>query len=284
MSDNGPLIAAYDALIGLTYDSSFTQNCLGLSVMTIIAFEYVITFGQEIEYFWRRKVTGASVLFFMTRYLALVVNMVETAGFAPFTQNTTPLAIIVLLLSLVPLFYRAGVQHYVAGILDPIFGCEGGLTYSAAVGKTLTIITRLCLILADVITIAVTWFATYRTTKLAPMSGKSFATSLLRHGLIYFIVLFVLNLLHLVLTMVSIANASQSSVSYVTIYTDVLTAVLVSRFLLELQAVERSLDRQDESYSMNIIDTSEDAPGEHGGLVFGRVIGSIGSTVTDETW
>ena len=38
----------------------------------LLAFEYFITLSQEVELFWKRRVTGASVLFFFNRYLILI--------------------------------------------------------------------------------------------------------------------------------------------------------------------------------------------------------------------
>ena len=37
----------------------------------LLAYEYLITLDREIALFWKRKLTGASVLFLCTRYLAL---------------------------------------------------------------------------------------------------------------------------------------------------------------------------------------------------------------------
>ncbi|OJT08983.1 hypothetical protein TRAPUB_117 [Trametes pubescens] len=89
-----------------------------LGTTAIIAFEYILTLGQEIDYFWRGKFTGASVLFFLTRYLAVLVNVIETSGFA----NITP----------------KGTQQFILGVYDPIVGCEGAATYSVEFAKQLT--------------------------------------------------------------------------------------------------------------------------------------------------
>ena len=34
-------------------------------------YDYVVTFDQEVELFWTRKFTGASVLFFGNRYITI---------------------------------------------------------------------------------------------------------------------------------------------------------------------------------------------------------------------
>ena len=35
-------------------------------------YDFLITFGDESELFWKKRVTGASVLFFVSRYLTIV--------------------------------------------------------------------------------------------------------------------------------------------------------------------------------------------------------------------
>lgn len=36
-----------------------------------MVYEYIITFSEEVQLFWRRKPTGAIVLFLLNRYLLL---------------------------------------------------------------------------------------------------------------------------------------------------------------------------------------------------------------------
>ncbi len=38
-------------------------------------YEYMITFGREVELFWTGRLTGAAILFFFNRYLSLVVDV-----------------------------------------------------------------------------------------------------------------------------------------------------------------------------------------------------------------
>ncbi|KAI0351300.1 hypothetical protein OH77DRAFT_1411320, partial [Trametes cingulata] len=54
----------------------------------LLAYEYFITLDREINLFWKRKVTGATVLFLATRYLLLLsYNLLGMATFAPMTQK-----------------------------------------------------------------------------------------------------------------------------------------------------------------------------------------------------
>ena len=40
-------------------------------------YEYLITFSVEVELFWTKKFNGATVLFFLNRYLVLFYQMLE---------------------------------------------------------------------------------------------------------------------------------------------------------------------------------------------------------------
>ncbi len=50
----------------------------------LLAYEYAITFDQEIALFWKPKMTGDTVLFLGTRYTALLsYDFMLTATFSP---------------------------------------------------------------------------------------------------------------------------------------------------------------------------------------------------------
>ncbi|TFK91440.1 hypothetical protein K466DRAFT_660053 [Polyporus arcularius HHB13444] len=73
----------------------------------------------------------------------------------------------------------------------------------------------------------------------------SLSDVLFNDGTIYFIVLFALNILHLVLTLTALAVSGGDGASYVTIFTTPLTAILISRFLLDLQETNQAVVRVD---------------------------------------
>ncbi|EJF56264.1 hypothetical protein BD309DRAFT_872351 [Dichomitus squalens] len=98
------------------------------------------------------------------------------------------------------------------------------------------------------------------------------AEVMLRNGTTYFVALLILHCLHLTLSLCSIHVALQSlSYGYVTIFTEVVEASLVSRFLLDLQAAHRqALDMEfgsEQAAGNDFADT----------LVFGRAVGSMDS-------
>ena len=55
----------------------------------VVFFEYFITFGQEVDLFWRGKITGATVLFLANRYLSMILfgYMVVINSFPLFAYN-----------------------------------------------------------------------------------------------------------------------------------------------------------------------------------------------------
>ncbi|EJF58084.1 hypothetical protein BD309DRAFT_865887, partial [Dichomitus squalens] len=45
-------------------------------------YEYLITIADEAQYFWKGKPTGATVLFFLNRYVSLCWYVVQFASYA----------------------------------------------------------------------------------------------------------------------------------------------------------------------------------------------------------
>ncbi|KAH9890466.1 hypothetical protein C8Q73DRAFT_792916 [Cubamyces lactineus] len=102
----------------------------------------------------------------------------------------------------------------------------------------------LSLVAADLIVIAVTWRATY---KVVVGSGNLLKTSitqvLLYNGALYFIVLLLLNVGHIVMTELSI-TMFDGVTSYVTIFTDPLMSILDTDFLINLQKAASCADSE----------------------------------------
>ena len=48
--------------------------------VAFVAFEYLITFDQEVNFFWKRKITGATILFFFNRYIVLLLYVMNISG------------------------------------------------------------------------------------------------------------------------------------------------------------------------------------------------------------
>ena len=46
----------------------------------LFVYDYVLTFVQEVQLIWGRKITGATVLFWLNRYLTLVIVFMNCIG------------------------------------------------------------------------------------------------------------------------------------------------------------------------------------------------------------
>nr|VWO99582.1 Dual O-methyltransferase/FAD-dependent monooxygenase CTB3 (Cercosporin toxin biosynthesis cluster protein 3) [Includes: O-methyltransferase (EC, FAD-dependent monooxygenase (EC ] [Ganoderma boninense] len=106
------------------------------------------------------------------------------------------------------------------------------------------------------------------------MRKNTFATVLLRDGLIYFVSLLMLNSLHLILTMLSESNIpSLQDASFVSLFAVPLTTILVSRFLLHLQSAKhKSTDVYDTAFGMTSSRSTS--------IIFDRVIGSLDQSLS----
>ncbi|PIL25527.1 hypothetical protein GSI_12414 [Ganoderma sinense ZZ0214-1] len=106
----------------------------------------------------------------------------------------------------------------------------------------------------------------------------TFSSVLLRDGTIYFVVLLILNCLHLTLTLLAYNPAFQDA-SYLPSFTEPITAILVSRFLLDLQyANHKSVGMTCSESSTHHADSRRDGSGSVS-LTFERFVGSIGTSI-----
>ncbi|RPD69111.1 hypothetical protein L226DRAFT_575891 [Lentinus tigrinus ALCF2SS1-7] len=296
-----------DGLV-LVYENLFVDNCCTFAGTTFLVYEYLITFGQEVKLFWRGKWTGASILFFLNRYLALIsyiliicsllvkgeaaISWIQFLPWAAFSAlrafalsgKNLILSIFVFLLGITPLavnFVQYGFD--LDGYNDPTFGCSAGVDLTPSMAKRrlyvpseLTIASRGTLMAADLILLCVTWYTLPRRNLVNLDSSRnllSFTTVLLRDGTIYFVVLLILNILHLVFTLISVVGAFDP-VSFVTEFTEPATAVLVSRFLLDLQSANQDALKLDSRDPLN--SDNQDFSGISETLTFARIVGSVG--------
>ncbi|TBU34174.1 hypothetical protein BD311DRAFT_802551 [Dichomitus squalens] len=240
------------------YNSVFVGNCCGIGGAVFLVYAYIISMGEGVNLFLTSKLTGASILFYANLVFPFVTNAMALIGFVRMSDKVQ---------------YGFGLT----GVNDPTFGCATGVNLPVELTKqrAFTIVSRTCLISADALVLAITWYAIPRRS-YSNFGGESstFAEILVRNGTIYFGSLLILNALHLMFTLLSIDLAFEP-VSYMTMFTEPVTAVLVSRFLLDLQAANRKaldLDPQDMSH----IGSSQ---GPTGSLIFERVVGSLGSMI-----
>ncbi|KAI0788054.1 hypothetical protein C8Q74DRAFT_1255522 [Fomes fomentarius] len=293
------------------YSVIVTENYFSYACLSLFLYEYLITLAEEVNLFWKRRWTGATLLFFLNRYAPLLyylandTNVFETvvpttcrtlfkaiivfdivvlttwAAFSALRayalSRSRALSALVFMLSTVPMGVNATKLWAAEGTVIPAVGCAETDSYSLHTIIGFTTASRSSLIVADCALIAITWATLYR--RGGNLHGNSFVYIIVRDGTIYFICLLILNSLHLTFTLLAIATPTPEGISELTIVTDPLTTILVSRFMLNLQAVNNHVV---------CIGSRSDREGQDSGrvssLLFNeRVLGSLGSSVIDET-
>ncbi|TBU42312.1 hypothetical protein BD309DRAFT_866641, partial [Dichomitus squalens] len=155
------------------------------------------------------------------------------------------------------------------------------------------IISRSLLIGADLLVLCVTWYRTYETVKFsrrdhAGTSGRTFSGTLLRDGTAYFLTLLVLNCLHVAFTLASVSILEEAPRTHGCLTrSNVLlriTAVLTSRFLINLQEVKHKLAGSSRSLSGGELEFQHNASGNSDGFIgsFGRELSFGEDNVGDE--
>ncbi|TFK80365.1 hypothetical protein K466DRAFT_559142 [Polyporus arcularius HHB13444] len=280
-------------------------------IAVFLLYDCIITCDREIALFWTSQMSGASVLFFMIKYGTILYEVLCVIAFLPtmsskgcdvlvrfaaFIENLRflPLAAfaamrgyaltrswaittIIFTLSLIPLVinmiqYGLGVR----GVLDSIIGCGEDMESTPTEAIMFPIASRAGLIIADFLLVVVTWL-TLAAGPLRPRfrvrSSRSLTDIMLWNGMSYFSILTILNVLHLAFSVADVARDGASSMSYITLVIDPLLAVLVCRFLLDLQDASRRNIKlgTDDALHCSTLD-------EQASLSFARVLGS-GATI-----
>ncbi|KAM5541391.1 hypothetical protein V8D89_004945 [Ganoderma adspersum] len=197
------------------YSNLFVTNCCFTASSVVFMYEYFITVGEEAKYFWKHKVTGASAIFFLNRYIPLTFYALDFTGFASMSDQSDHYSVafsgsrafaltnrnwLILFLigglSFMPVIINLIPAHYgLTGEIVPVIGCVVSDSTPEDVGRRLatqtflTIISRASIIAADSLLILVTWISLFRKhTKLSLTFGAAtLAEVLLRDGTIYFV-------------------------------------------------------------------------------------------------
>ncbi|KAI8976302.1 hypothetical protein BD414DRAFT_496486 [Trametes punicea] len=250
----------------------FIEDCALFAEASLIFYEYLITFDSEVRLVWRRKLTGASIVFFFNRYLMILQNVITIVSYPAVSDLFVIISCVALgwmdiMLNLLPYFiwnafstlrvyalcghswrfawlvcllmvgpiaanlYNIPLQK--PDNMPPPYNCE----VDNAV--TLAVHTKLSLIAGDSIVLAVTWWKTYRLKKAAEVAQvrASIVDLLLRDGrrrdarYLAGRTMLVLNVLHIIINFVE-------KVSFMGDIADVLTSILVSRFIMNLRDLD----------------------------------------------
>ncbi|KAI0660005.1 hypothetical protein C8Q70DRAFT_913775, partial [Cubamyces menziesii] len=235
----------------------------------LIFYEYGITINSEVRLIWRRKVTGASILFVLNRYIMIMDNIVTLASFPAMSNRVSlshlakcyALAWIDVVLNLLPYFvwnaFSTMRVYAISGrdwrisalvcvlMLGPIisniynipfeFPVNMPPPYGCSFDNSVSLATHAIvpLMAGDAIVILVTWWKTYKLKKAADEARVtiSLVDLLLRDGTIYFATMLVVNSLHIMMNYIV-------KISFLGDVADVITSILISRFIMNLRDID----------------------------------------------
>ncbi|KAI0820864.1 hypothetical protein BC628DRAFT_1465142, partial [Trametes gibbosa] len=129
--------------------------------------------------------------------------------------------------------------------LPPPYNCEVGNSVTIQLMFLVVLVSRISLIVGDAVVLAVTWWKTYRIKKAADAAQMktSIIDLLLRDGSCCLLqTMLLLNILHIVINYVE-------SVSFMGDIANVLTSVLISRFIMNLRDIDGKDTGQDSEWT-----------------------------------
>ncbi|TBU23724.1 hypothetical protein BD311DRAFT_768004 [Dichomitus squalens] len=294
-------------------ESIITGDYCNGALLTFITYEYFITLSLEVDLFWRRRLTGAGILFLLNRYLTLalrasiivegyITSITSCAGFirayvifdelqyliwGAFSalrvlalSRSWLLTCAVGLLSIAPFLVNLAAYYgimRVTGLVDPLYGCGMASTAPITLSQSTVFVSvsRGSLILADIAVLATTWWATYSRGGMF-FGRRTLSYVMLVNGTGYFLVMLALHVAHLSLTLVGYSNPNGINTSEITAFAEPISSVLVSRFLLDLQETSERTLYLDSRRWQGYSATSDAGSGT---LSFARVMGSIGGSI-----
>ncbi|KAI0739407.1 hypothetical protein C8Q80DRAFT_1198512 [Daedaleopsis nitida] len=195
-----------------------------------------------------------------------------------------PMSALIVILSLAPV----GINYTAFAMFqtpasDPIFGCGAIQTTTLSENIIFATVSRGSLIIADFLLALTTWRTLGRSSATGTFSlnqrHTSFVGVFIWNGTIYFVVLFILNVLHLSFTVSAIGEAGNASSELIR-FTDPLTAILVYHFIIDLQEANEHNVKigSDDPELQGSVDSAQ------GSISFvNRAIGSLGSTILPGT-
>ncbi|OCH90431.1 hypothetical protein OBBRIDRAFT_754960 [Obba rivulosa] len=285
----GPHVIDKYALL-LFLQANWIGSCCTVAASTMVFYHHISTLAQEIELIWGRKWSSVTMLFHLNRWAIFVWAVQEITSLIPLKTLSSCiglqlandavgilLAVIWAVFSAVRLFAISGRNSWLAGavlLLNlipvgtnaytdfassweqlknlPLLGvvCDSGNNLSPTTLFKVTLSTRLCGIVADIIALIVTWHRTWHLKRNADRSElrTPLPNLLFRDGTIYFVVLLASNVLNIV------ANDSNVFVFSVTFFSTPISSIIIADFLLNLREVAYGTQQVDSDY----VDQSEE--------------------------
>ncbi|KAI8971010.1 hypothetical protein BD414DRAFT_501370 [Trametes punicea] len=303
--------STYEQEIVADYPRLLMENYCIIASSALLWFDFALTLPTEYRRIWKRKFTGATLVYLFTRYVAVIERIffvlevlvwrssdkrcggithtddmlvfINYLAFAAFTclriyavwgRDWKPLLIVAPLTLVRPISGLIEDTRYTPVQGGPPFGCVYIYHIPDSIISTVSIASRATTIAAEVILIVLTWIKTFGINRDALHAGvrTPLATLLLRDGTAYFLIILAIQ----VVSIIADHIGSPLTIWLVWPYFDqVLTVIFLSRFMLDLRGLYFA-DRadRDAETSLHLSDVNF-----HG--VTSNIVGNLGATLTN---
>lgn len=282
-----------------------------MSSTALLVYDCVNTLDAEVEHIWRGEFSGAKVLYLFNRYTYLgevLFDLMLTLGpqgvtgckvlnvclgatkfaanictalisafrvWAIWGQRWTLFLVVLPIALIVPCFnvanFASARTNQVNGLQVPFGGCVWMSVLSMETTQRLQVITRVSAIITDLIVLCSTWLKTHKIRRKMQFNKVKapLLALLFRDGSMYFGALLFLNILALVAEY--LVNTLENPVPY---FIDVLTCILISRFMLNLRSFKVAENSKISSASAGYYPTS------NSGGVLSTIVGNFGAPLS----
>ncbi|RPD65617.1 hypothetical protein L226DRAFT_567174 [Lentinus tigrinus ALCF2SS1-7] len=259
--------------------AALTSTNLGYSfsiaASTFLIYEYLITLDREVGLFWKGKITraGGSALFLSNRYLPLVTQLLYLVEYTAPIVSAKPSRGLVITLRYCAIFVKVSgvvviLQYFPWALFSAL------RTYALSKNKAVSLLVLLLSLVTPSINLARYGFGVSGiVADLSPVIPETclptddLTSSMELH------VLLVMNVLHMAFSLRSII--SNADISEITIFTEPITAILVSRFLIDLQEANKKALDQTSSDDSNATSTVRADDSLH----FANFVNSFGASI-----
>ncbi|KZT09263.1 uncharacterized protein LAESUDRAFT_722994 [Laetiporus sulphureus 93-53] len=244
-------------------EEAIASNCCYIAAATLIFYEHLTTFSDEIDLVWTSKWTTVTVVFMCNRSLLVMLGATFILNVLPWdTQAVISIfsalrvyaisihkwvpTLLVFLLSVAPtgvmIYILSTTSRTLVGALDGLAACVGHTPIPPETQQKLVMTLCICAVLADLVALLVTWASTFQLAREARHNGTraELVQLLLRDGTLYFVALLTVDILEL--SVEYSYTDPQSDGTYVSPLRLSFSSILISRFLLNLRRVHNSAD------------------------------------------
>ncbi|OSD07814.1 hypothetical protein PYCCODRAFT_1430008, partial [Trametes coccinea BRFM310] len=261
-SSNAQVVASYAAFVQGNYYS--------VAARALFIWDYLATLDREIEYVWGQRLSAASILFVVNRYVNLLITVLELVEQAPFQTPKSCPPVVRILQSLlifstfiVAAFatlrvyavwsrnWRPALPVFLLALMTPVanlymditgtpipaprpsVGCAIQTNIAPNVYSQIVIAERTTTTAYDALVLIFTFIKTSQARRAAMSLSRrpSLVALILRDGTMYFLLLVVMNIAQIVVAAEFPGN------NFVAFFISPLTSILISRFLLNLREV-----------------------------------------------